>query len=35
MFADWLKFSLIEELAYEIDVKLQENFLTNNALDLI
>jgi hypothetical protein len=34
-FADWLKFSLIEELTYEIDVWFQENFLTNDALDLI
>jgi hypothetical protein len=34
-FADWLKFSLIEELTYEIDVSFQEQFLTNDALDLI
>jgi hypothetical protein len=25
-FADWLKFSLIEELTYEIDVRFQEKF---------
>jgi hypothetical protein len=35
MFADWLKSSLIEELTYEIYVRFQEKFLTNNALDLI
>jgi hypothetical protein len=34
-FADWLKFSLIEELTYEIHVWFQEKFLTNDALDLI
>jgi hypothetical protein len=34
-FADWLKFSLIEELTYEIDVWFQEKFLTNDAVDLI
>jgi hypothetical protein len=34
-FADWLKFSLIEELTYEIDVCFQEKFLTNDALDMI
>jgi hypothetical protein len=34
-FADWLKFSLIEELTYEIDVSFQEKILTNDALDLI
>jgi hypothetical protein len=34
-FADWLKFSLIEELTYEINVGFQEKFLTNDALDLI
>jgi hypothetical protein len=34
-FADRLKFSLIEELTYEIDVRFQENILTNGALDLI
>jgi hypothetical protein len=35
-FADGLNFSLIEEeLTYEIDVRLQEKFLTNDALDLI
>jgi hypothetical protein len=32
-FADWLKFSLIEELTYEIDVWFQEK-LTSDALDL-
>jgi hypothetical protein len=32
MFADWLKFSLIEELTYEIVVLFQEKFLTR--LDL-
>jgi hypothetical protein len=30
-FADWLKFRLIEELTYEIDVRFQEKFLTNDA----
>jgi hypothetical protein len=35
MFADWLKFSLIEELTYEIDVWFQEKFLTNDVLDSI
>jgi hypothetical protein len=35
MYADWFKFSLIEELSYEIDVRFQEKFLTNDALDLI
>jgi hypothetical protein len=35
MFADWLKFSLIEELTYEIDVWFQQKYLTNDALDLI
>jgi hypothetical protein len=34
-FVDWLKYSLIEELTYEIDVWYQEKFLTNDALDLI
>jgi hypothetical protein len=34
-FPDWLKFSLIEKLTYEIDVLFQEKFLTNDALDLI
>jgi hypothetical protein len=34
-FPDWLKFCLIEELTYEIDVKFQEKFMTNDALDLI
>jgi hypothetical protein len=32
-FADWLKFSLIEELTYEIGIRFQENFPTNNALN--
>jgi hypothetical protein len=31
-FADCLKFSLIEELTYEIGCLFQEKFLTNNAL---
>jgi hypothetical protein len=34
-FADRLKFSLIEEFTYGIDVWFQEKFLTNHALDLI
>jgi hypothetical protein len=34
-FADWLKFSLIEELTYEIDGLFQETILTNDALDLV
>jgi adenine specific DNA methylase Mod len=34
-FADWLKFSMIEELTYEIDVRFREKFLTNGALDLM
>jgi hypothetical protein len=34
-FADWFKFKLIEELTYEIDVWLQEKFLTNDAQCLI
>jgi hypothetical protein len=34
-FADWLKFSLIEVLTYEIDVVYQEKILTNDALNLI
>jgi hypothetical protein len=34
-FADWLKFSLIEKLTYEIDVLFQEKNLSNDALDLI
>jgi hypothetical protein len=34
-FADWLKFSLIEELTCEIDVRFQEKILTNDALDFI
>jgi hypothetical protein len=33
-FSDWLKFSLIEELTYEIDVLFLETFLANDALDL-
>jgi hypothetical protein len=33
LFADWLKFSLIEELTYEI-VWFQEKFPTNDALDI-
>jgi hypothetical protein len=35
MFADWLKFSVIEELTYEINVWFQEKILTNDTLDLI
>jgi hypothetical protein len=35
MFAVWLKFSLIEELTYEIDVWFQEKILTNDELDMI
>jgi hypothetical protein len=31
-FTDWLKFSLIEELTYEIDVWFHDQFLTNDAL---
>jgi hypothetical protein len=31
-FAKWLKFCVIEELTYEIDVWLQEKILTNDAL---
>jgi hypothetical protein len=34
-FVDWLKFSLIKELTYEINVSFQEKILTNYALDLI
>jgi hypothetical protein len=34
-FADWLKFSMIEELTNEIDVSFQEKFLTNDARDMI
>jgi hypothetical protein len=34
-FADWLKFSLMENLTYKIDDRFEENFLTNDALDLI
>jgi hypothetical protein len=34
-FADWLKFSLMEELTYEIGVWFQEKILTNDALDMI
>jgi hypothetical protein len=30
-FADWFKFSLIEEMTYEIDVRIQENFPNNDA----
>jgi hypothetical protein len=33
-FADWLKFSVMEQLTYEIYVCLQEKILTN-ALDLM
>jgi hypothetical protein len=33
--ADWLKYSLIKELTYEIDVCIQEKFLINDALDVI
>jgi hypothetical protein len=33
-FADWLKYSLIEELTYEIDVRFQEKILINDALHL-
>jgi hypothetical protein len=32
-FADWLKFSVSEELMYEIDILFLEKFLTNDALD--
>jgi hypothetical protein len=35
MFAEWLKFSLKEELTYKIDVCIEEKFLTNDALDMI
>jgi hypothetical protein len=34
-FVDWFKFSLLEELPYEIDIWFQEKILTNDALDLI
>jgi hypothetical protein len=34
-FADWFKFRYLEELTYEIDVLLQEKFLTNDAQCLI
>jgi hypothetical protein len=34
-FADWFKFSLIEELTYEIYVRFEEKMLTNDALDSI
>jgi hypothetical protein len=34
-FADCLKFSLIEELTYEIDDCFQEKILTNDVLDMI
>jgi hypothetical protein len=30
-FADWLKFSLIEKLIYEIDIWFQEKFVTSDA----
>jgi hypothetical protein len=33
--ADWLKFSLIEEITYEMDACFQEKFQTNDALDMI
>jgi hypothetical protein len=32
---EWLKFSLIEELTYKIDVLIQAKILTNDALNLI
>jgi hypothetical protein len=35
LIADWLKFSLIEKLTYEIDVQFQEKIPTNEALDMI
>jgi hypothetical protein len=34
-FADWLKFSVVEELTNEIDACIQEKFLSNDALDLM
>jgi hypothetical protein len=34
-FVDWLQFSLIEKFTYEIDVRFQEKFLINDALDMI
>jgi hypothetical protein len=34
-FADWLKFSLIEELTNEIDVSFQEKIPSNDVLDMI
>jgi hypothetical protein len=34
-FADWFKFSLIEELTFETDVRFQDKILTNDALGLI
>jgi hypothetical protein len=34
-FVDWLKLTLVEELTYEVNVRFQEKFLTNDALDLI
>jgi hypothetical protein len=33
-FAYWFKLSLIEELPYEIDIRIQEKFLTNDGLCL-
>jgi hypothetical protein len=35
VFADWLKFSLVEELTYEIYVWFEEKILSNDTLDLI
>jgi hypothetical protein len=32
-FTVWLKFSLIAELSYEIDIEIQEKNLPNDALD--
>jgi hypothetical protein len=34
-FPDWLKFRLVDELTYEIDVRFQEKFMTNDTLCLI
>jgi hypothetical protein len=34
-FTVWLKFSLIAELSYEIDIEIQEKNLPNDALDVI
>jgi hypothetical protein len=31
-FTDWLKFSLIEELTCDIDVRFQEKFLTDDTI---